>query len=75
MRPRRGLPWRLPVRFAVVQWLDGRPKVSPVRSTRPRSHRGPTFDADPAGPLGFLAGRRPLASFSLRDFRMTFGGR
>jgi hypothetical protein len=41
------------------------------------SHRGIpsraswTFDAD--GPLGFLSGRRPLASFRLRDTQLNFG--
>lgn len=75
LRPRRALPWRLPVRFAVVQWLDGRAKVSPVRSTALLAPTTVTFDADPSGPLGFLAGHRPFASFSLRDFRMSFGGR
>jgi acetoacetate decarboxylase len=28
---------------------------------------------DPDGPLGWLAAARPLASFVMRDFRMTFG--
>jgi hypothetical protein len=48
-----------------------------VRSPFTGSHRGVpsraswTFDAD--GPLGFLHGRRPLASFRLRDTRLNFG--
>ena len=32
------------------------------------------FEANPAGPLRFLAGRRAIVSFTLGDFRMTFGG-
>lgn len=28
----------------------------------------------PGGPLGFMAGRRPVASFSLRGATLTFGG-
>lgn len=31
-----------------------------------------TWDFDPGGPLGFLHGRRPLASFRLSDVRLTF---
>ena len=74
LRPVLRLPLRLPVRFSVVQWLDGRAKVSPVRSTAAVSLASARFEADPSGPLGFLAGRTPLASFALGDFRMTFGG-
>ncbi len=74
VRPRRALPLRLPVRFKIVQRLDGRAKVSPVRSTATVSLAAGRFEADPSGPLAFLAGRRPLASFALADFRMRFGG-
>jgi hypothetical protein len=73
-RPRLRLPGRWPVRFSLVQWLDGRAKVSPVRSSASVSLASATFEADPSGPLAFLAGRRPLLSFSLTDFRMSFGG-
>lgn len=31
------------------------------------------WEFDPAGPLGWLAGRRRLASFRMSGFRMTFG--
>ena len=75
IRPRLRLPGRLPVRFSVVQRLDGAAKVSPVRTRATVVLARATFAADPAGPLGFLAGRRPLASFSLADFRMRFGRR
>jgi hypothetical protein len=75
VQAKRRLPGRLPVRFNIVQWLDGRAKVSPVRSTAAVALARGRFDADPGGPLAFLAGRKPIASFALRDFRMTFGGR
>ena len=75
MRPRLPLPGRLPVAFSIVQWLDGRALVSPVRSRASVVLSSARFEADPAGPLGFLAGRRPFASFTLREFRMSFGGR
>lgn len=32
-----------------------------------------SWDFDAQGPLGFLHGRRPLASFRLTDLRLTFG--
>lgn len=67
------LPGRWPSGFRVAQWLDGRPKLSPVRSRAAVELSRATFSADPSGPLAFLAGRKPLASFSLRDFRMCFG--
>jgi hypothetical protein len=62
------------VRFDIVQRLDGRAKVSPVRSTGSVALSRATFEADPSGPLAFLAGRRALLSFTLADFRMSFGG-
>jgi hypothetical protein len=73
-RPWIRLPGRWPVRFGLVQWLDGRAKVSDVRSVSSVSLARASFEADPSGPLAFLAGRRPLLSFSLGDFRMSFGG-
>lgn len=73
VRPRRNLPGRLPVTFSVVQWLQGAAKVSRVRSRATVALSRATFAPEPDGPLGFLAGHRPLASFSLRDFVMSFG--
>lgn len=40
-----------------------------ARSLPCRGH----WDFDPAGPLGWLTGRRALASFRMRDFQMSFG--
>lgn len=74
VHPRRALPLRLPVRFRVVQTLKGTAKVSPVRSTASVAVAQGRFEADPSGPLAFLSGRTPLASFALGDFRMNFGG-
>jgi hypothetical protein len=72
-RPRFALPGRLPVRFRVVQNLDGAATSTGVRARARVAVGRATFTADPAGPLAFLAGRRPLMSLSLLDFRMTFG--
>jgi hypothetical protein len=71
--PRFAVPGRLPLRFHVVQALGGRTKIAPARVRgRIVLSRG-SWAADPGGPLAFLAGRRPLLSIALRDFRMTFG--
>lgn len=70
-----GLPGRWPLRFRVVQRLHGGAKQSPVRATGRLALARARFAAHPSGPLGFLAGRRPLVSFTVADFRMEFGGR
>jgi len=52
---------------------DGTEVVTPFRgSTRALPCRA-RWRFDTAGPLAFLDGRRPLASFHLRDVRLTFG--
>jgi Acetoacetate decarboxylase (ADC) len=69
------LPGRWPTRFHLVQWLNGAAKISPVRSRSRLGLSRARLDADGSGPLAFLAGRRALVSFSVGDFRMSFGGR
>lgn len=49
---------------SVVAELTGSSRAFPVRGS---------WELSPEGPLGWLAGARPLASFVMRDFRMTFG--
>lgn len=69
----RRLPGRWPVRFRVVQDLDGQPRVSPVRlAGRLALHRS-RWDPAAEGPLGFLTGHRPRLTVRLDDFRMIFG--
>jgi hypothetical protein len=75
VRPFLALPGRWPTSFQVAQWLGGKAKFSPVRSKAGISLSRGTFTADPSGPLAFLAGRAPFITFSLRDFRMSFGSR
>jgi hypothetical protein len=75
IRPFLNLPGRWPSAFRVAQWLGGKAKFSPVHSKAGVSLSHGTFDADPTGPLAFLAGRKPLFSLSQRDFRMSFGSR
>ncbi|MEO6885885.1 MAG: acetoacetate decarboxylase family protein, partial [Jatrophihabitantaceae bacterium] len=75
VRTRLWLPGRWPLGFRLVQWLDGKAKVSPVSSRARLGIGRATFVADPTGPLAFLAGRRPLLSATVADFRMSFGQR
>lgn len=64
---------RLPVGFRVTQALRGKPLTTPVRATARWGLARVAWRIDPHGPLGFLAGRRPLLSVSAADFRMRFG--
>ena len=73
VRKRAGLPRPAPVRFAVVQERGGAALVSPVRARGTLAYASASFDAAPDGPLGWLAGRKPVTSMQLGDFDMTFG--
>jgi hypothetical protein len=75
VRPVLRLPGRWPANFAIAQWLGGTAKISTVRSKAGVALSKASFHADPSGPLAFLAGRKPFASLSLRDFDMSFGSR
>ena len=75
VRPLGWLPGRWPVRFTVAQTLDGRAKVTAVRSRSRLGLSRATFVADGSGPLEFLAGRRPILTLTVGDFRMRFGSR
>jgi hypothetical protein len=72
---RRGarLPGRPRVGYTLAQDLHGALLESPVvsRTGLGRLHAEWRFDAD--GPLGFLAGRRPVLSVTQHDFAMLFG--
>ena len=48
----------------VVASLKGSTKVLPCRSH---------WEFNDTGPLAWLAGKRPLASFRMADFQMSFG--
>ena len=67
------LPFRLPFRFSVVQEMAGAALRTPVRGTARFGLSRIAWRCDPDGRLGFLAGRRPVLSFSVADFRMRFG--
>jgi hypothetical protein len=75
VRPRLRVPGRVPSRFHVVQTLAGAAKVTAVRARARLALSRAEFDVDATGPLGFLAGHRPVVSLSFLDFRLTFGRR
>jgi acetoacetate decarboxylase len=65
---------RTPFRFTVSQERDGGERVvSPVSLTSCNLPVRGRWDFGADGPLAWLQGKRPLASFRLGDFRMTFG--
>ncbi|PXY23561.1 acetoacetate decarboxylase [Prauserella coralliicola] len=71
--PRPGPPVRLPANFGIAQEVGGKALVSDVRS-KGRPHAASAgWNINPNGPLGYLAGRRPLVSAHLGDFRIRFG--
>lgn len=70
---RAAAPARLPTAFQVAQSTGTGVRRSPVASTaRPVAARA-AWRINPAGPLGYLAGRKPVGSAALADFDMTFG--
>ena len=59
--------------FTIIQSVSGRPWPSPVRARMRARFASATWTVNPHGPLGYLAGRRPLASAHLCDARLLFG--
>jgi acetoacetate decarboxylase len=66
---------RTPFRFTVTQEReeDGSPVLTPVSGTSCNLPMHARWDFGARGPLAWLQGRRPVASFRLGDFRLTFG--
>lgn len=71
--PRLALPGRWPFRLATIQGGSQAPTVAAARG-RGRLHLGrSSLRFDPAGPLGLLAGRRPVLCLALTDVELLFG--
>ncbi|WP_406629715.1 acetoacetate decarboxylase family protein [Amycolatopsis sp. WGS_07] len=71
--PRAGLPIALPVRFEIAQARNGSPLRTPVEwRAKPRAAAA-DWSVNPAGPLGFLARKRPVASAALGATKLRFG--
>lgn len=73
VRRRRPLPVRIPLAFTTAQDRDGALVVAPVRGSARLGLARARWTFAPDGPLGFLAGRRPLLALSLHPFRLVFG--
>lgn len=73
VRPRWTVPGRFPVAFSVVQALGEAVCRTPVRGRAGLRGGAAAWRADPAGPLGYLAGRRPFLTVVVKDFALTFG--
>lgn len=71
----RRLPFRVPLRFTTAQDRNGDLLVTPVsgaiRAGLAKSRW--SFAAD--GPIGFLAGRKPLLTWAAKPFHLIFGNR
>ena len=71
-RRRAGLPVRLPTSFEVVQERDGLLRTPVGAKIRPRPASA-DWSFNPEGPLGYLAGRRPVTSLELPASELRFG--
>ncbi|MFI5493730.1 acetoacetate decarboxylase family protein [Actinoplanes sp. NPDC051859] len=69
----RRLPGRWPTPLPLVQGRAHDLIRTPVRGTAALRPSRIDWSIDPDGPLGYLAGRRPLLSVTLSDFRLRFG--
>jgi hypothetical protein len=67
------LPGRWPTPLSVAQALDGAIVRTPVRGQAGLRFGGSMWRVEAGGPLGYLAGRRPLLTVTLADFRLRFG--
>lgn len=66
---------RTPLAAATSQLRDGAGTevVTPITGSARTFPALASWDVDVDGPIGFLHGRRPVASFRLTDLRVTFG--
>jgi hypothetical protein len=67
------LPGRWPTPLSVAQALGEAVVRTPVRGRAGLRLGGGTWRVEAGGPLGYLAGRRPLLTVTLTDFRLRFG--
>lgn len=67
------LPGRFPLGFTVAQALGGSVRRTPVRGRAGLRTADAAWRPEPDGPLGHLAGRRPVLSLAITDFWLVFG--
>lgn len=73
IRLRGRLPGRFPLGFTVAQEWGGQVRRTPVRGRGGLRAADAAWRPDPSGPLGYLAGHRPLLSLAITDFWLVFG--
>lgn len=66
-------PFRLPTRLALVQLREGAIQRSRARLSGRLALARAEWTFSPAGPLAFLAGRKPLVSLALTEADILFG--
>jgi hypothetical protein len=71
----RRWPGTWPFAFTVIQEYGGGLRRSPVRGRAAAGAAVARWQVEPEGPLGYLAGRKPVWSVALHDFRLRFGRR
>jgi Acetoacetate decarboxylase (ADC) len=69
----RRWPGRWPFAFPVIQALGEGVRRTPVRGRAGLGPAAVTWRPDPRGPLHYLAGRKPVLSVAVLDFRLRFG--
>ena len=73
VRLKRRLPGRFPLGFTVAQELAGQVRRTPVRGRAGLRTAVAAWRPEPDGPLGYLAGHRPVLSLAITDFWLVFG--
>lgn len=69
----RTLPGLWPLVFRLAQGREGAVVTTPVSGRIKLARIRGRWHFDPAGPLGFLTGRRPLCTFGAAPFYLKFG--
>lgn len=69
----KALPLKLPVGFKVAQNRAGELVLTSVKGRGRIGIAKVRWTFNPDGPIGFLAGRRPLLTLVLRPFKVVFG--
>jgi hypothetical protein len=67
------LPGRFPLALTVAQALGEHVRRTPVRGRAGLRTADAAWRPAPDGPLGHLAGRRPVLTLAVTDFWLTFG--
>jgi len=73
VRLKRRLPGRFPLGLTVAQELGDQVRRTPVRGRAGLRTASAAWRPEPDGPLGRLAGHRPVLSLAITDFWLVFG--